>query len=130
MPEHIRWLATADNDLRITRTAANSLKIRPSHGFLPPGSLWTLRSPETRAHVGERLNLQGVSFEVTEVAQDGRPSEVLVHFATSLDSTKLVWLRWSTQGGFEPFDIPAPGSSIWIPAVDMGSVLATLASNA
>jgi hypothetical protein len=130
MPEHIRWLATSDNDLRITRTADNGLKIRPSHGFLPPGSLWTLRSHETHAHVGDRLDLQGVSFEVTEVAQDGRPSEVLVLFTTPLDSDNFVWLRWSTHGGFEPFQIPARGQTIWVPAVDVDSVLATLASNA
>jgi hypothetical protein len=126
MPKHIRWLATADNDLEITRVDRHTLKVRPRRGFLPPGSLWTLRTPETRSFVGETLELTGVTYVFTEVSPDGRPAEVLVRFAAPLDSEEFVWMRWGDKGGFEPFALPEPGNSTLLAAVDLGSVLDTL----
>jgi hypothetical protein len=126
MPKHIRWLATADNDLEITRVDRYTLKIRPRRGFLPPGSLWTLRTPEKRSFVGETLELTGVTYRFTDVSADGRPAEVLVRFDAPLDSQEFVWMRWADKGGFEPFSLPEPGNSTLLAAVDLKSVLNTL----
>jgi hypothetical protein len=126
MPEHIRWLATGDSDLRVTRVDPFSLEIKPSRGFLAPGSLWTLRSPKKRSFVGETLELTGVTYRVTEVTTDGRPAEVLVRFAAPLNSDEFIWLQWGNRGGYVPFSLPEPGTSVVVPAIDFESLLNTL----
>lgn len=123
MPKHLRWLATSDTDLLVSRLDDNTLQVRPREGFLPPGSLWTLRSRDYRSTVGESLQLEGVRFTVTDVTADGRPAEVRVRFDQPLDSPDFVWMQWGNAGGFVPFKVPAPGSSVLVPAVDSRSVL-------
>jgi hypothetical protein len=123
MPEHIRWIANGDTDLLLTRVDENTLKVKPTLGFLPPGALWTLRTPKYRSHVGDSVSLEGTRFTITEVTTDGRPAEVLVKFDNALDSDKLVWMRWNNRDGFAPFSIPALGHSMLVPAAESNSVL-------
>jgi hypothetical protein len=123
MPEHIRWIANGDTDLLLTRVDERTLRVRPTLGFLPPGALWTLRTPKYRSHVGDTVNLQGTSFTISEVTADGRPAEVLVRFDRSIDSDDLVWMRWNNQDGFAPFSVPAVGHSMFVPAAESNSVL-------
>jgi hypothetical protein len=115
MPKQLRWLATGESDLQVTRVDDFSLKISPAAGFLPRGSQWTLRSRSTRSSVGDTLELTGVSFRVTAVTKDGRPDEVLVRFDSDLDSEKFVWLQWD-RTGYVSFSPPEPGRSVWVPA--------------
>jgi hypothetical protein len=124
MPEHLRWLANGDSDLMVTRIDANSIKVRPSLGFLPPGSFGTLRAPDYKSHVGDVVTLKDSTITITAVTPDGRPAEVLVKFDSQLDSEKFVWLRWNNREGFEPFSLPNVGHSLLVPAVDSRSVLA------
>ena len=123
MPEHIRWIANGDTDLLLSRVDASSLRVRPTQGFLPPGSLWTLRTPKYKSHVGDSVSLEGTRFTVTEVTSDGRPAEVLVKFDRSLDSDELLWMRWNNRDGFAPFAVPAIGHSMLVPAAESNSVL-------
>jgi hypothetical protein len=123
MPEHIRWIANGDTDLMLTRVDASTLRVRPMQGFLPPGALWTLRTPSYKSHVGDSVQLQGTDFTVTDVTADGRPAEVLVKFDKSIDSPDLVWMRWNNHDGFAPFSAPAIGHSLLVPAAESNSVL-------
>lgn len=117
MPERFRWLANADSELRVTRVDRHSLRVRPKRGFLPPGSLWTVRSREKRSFVGETIDLTGVRFQVTEVTSDGRPREVLVRFDHPLDSDRYVWLQWDTFD-YKPFAPPEVGGTLTVPRAD------------
>jgi hypothetical protein len=121
MPEHIRWVANADNDLLLTRVDAHTLKVKPGQGFLPPGSLWTLRSSQMQSKIGDRVDLSGTRYTVTDVTADGRPAEVLVELDRSLDSHDIVWMRWD-RAGFVPFQLPQIGGSMLVPAVDTRTV--------
>ena len=123
MPKHLRWLATGTTALHVKRVDDFSLKIRPEQGFLPEGSIWTLRDRRTRSFVGETVRLTGVTFQVTEVTEDGRPGEVLVRFEQPLESEHFVWLRWG-KTHFVPFSLPKPGKSVVIPAIDVWQVSA------
>jgi hypothetical protein len=123
MPEHIRWIANGDTDLLLTRVDANTLRVRPSQGFLPPGALWTLRTPSYKSQVGDSVQLQGTDFTISEVTADGRPAEVLVKFDKPIDSQELVWMRWNNRDGFAPFSVPAIGQSMLVPAAESNSVL-------
>jgi hypothetical protein len=124
MPEHVRWLANGDSDLLITRLDDHALKVKPQHGFLPPGSFWTLRTPDFKSYVGDRVSLDGTSFTVTDVTADGRPAEVLVKLDRPLDSAELIWMRWDNRDGFVRFSLPKAGQSMLVPAADTKGVLA------
>lgn len=123
MPEHIRWIANGDTDLMLTRIDANTLRVRPQQGFLPPGALWTLRTPKYQSQVGDTINLEGTRITISDVTADGRPAEVLVNFDKPIDSDELVWMRWNNRDGFTPFTVPALGHSMLVPAAESDSVL-------
>ena len=44
--------------------------------------------------LGERIELTGVTVEITAVTADGRPAEATFRFASSLDDKSLIWLEW------------------------------------
>lgn len=123
MPANLRWLANGDSDLTLTRIDATSIKVRPSLGFLPPGSFGTLRGPEFKSAPGDVVTLSDSTITVSAVTPDGRPAEVLVKFDSPIDSAKFVWLRWNNREGFERFSLPPIGHSMLVPAADSRSVL-------
>ena len=122
MPERFRWLANGDSELTVTRLDERSLKIRPQLGFLPPGSLWTVRSREKHSFVGETIELTGTRFEVTDVTPDGRPAEIVVRFEHPLESERYVWMQWDRLE-YKPFVPPAPGKTVVVPRVDFETLL-------
>lgn len=124
MPEHLRWIANGDSDLMLMRTGPSSIKVRPSLGFLPPGSFGTLRGPDYKSQVNDVVQLAGARITVVAVTDDGRPAEVLVEFDSPLDSAKFVWLRWNDREGFEPFTLPGVGHAMLLPAARTRSLFA------
>lgn len=122
MPQHLRWLASSASDLTLTRVDANSLKVTPREGFLPPGALWTLRSRSYKSKVGDTVPLEGATYTVSAVTEDGRPAELTARFDKPIDGDSFVWMRWSSKNGFVPFALPQPGNSMFVPAVTMDSV--------
>lgn len=121
-PKHLRWLATGVTDLNIERVDNRTLRVRPSAGFLSSSSQLMLRSPRHPMRLGETVTLPEISYEVTGLTNDGRPSEVLVRFRCPLEDRSLVWLQWGRHG-FVPFSPPIPGAAVLVPAVDMGTAL-------
>ena len=126
MPKRSRWLATGESALDVTRVDEMSLRIRPVRGFLPEGSIWTLRSRAHPSAVGDRMELPDVAFVVTEVTADGRPAEVLARFDLPLDSDAFVWLQWGGPEGYVPFELPGPGRRVRVPEIDPRSVFEAL----
>jgi hypothetical protein len=121
-PKHLRWFATGVSALRIQRVDASTLRIRPTEGFLSSFTQMMLRSPHEPIRLGQRLTLSDVTIEVSALAVDGRPSEILVRFAVPLEHPSLQWLQWGKHD-YVPFRVPAAGETLLVPAVDMSEMM-------
>ena len=121
-PKPLRWLATGVTDLRIERVDEQTLRIRPGAGFLSSTSQMMLRSLNSPMHLGERIAMSDVVIEVSDVAPDGRPLEILVRFAARLEDPSLQWLKWEGHG-YVPFRLPQVGETVILPAANMREVL-------
>ena len=122
-PRHFRWLATGVSDLDIERVGANTLRVRPTGGYLASSSQLMLRSLRHPLALGETVSLTGVTFEVTALTGDGRPAEVEVRFAVPLDDSSLRFMQWDGADGYVPFAVPRPGRTVRVPAVDIRRAL-------
>jgi hypothetical protein len=121
-PRHLRWLTTGVTDVRIERLDERTLRIRPGAGFLSSTSQMMLRSPKRPMRLGERIALSGMTIEVSDLAPDGRPLEIVVQFAQHLEDPSLEWLKWD-EHGYVPFPIPKVGETVVLPAANMREVL-------
>jgi len=121
-PKHLRWLATGVTDVRIERVDEQTLRIRPTAGFLSSTSQMMLRSVARPARLGERIALSDTVIEVSDIGPDGRPLEILVSFAVKLEDPSLAWLKWGDHG-YVPFRLPDVGETVVLPAADMRDVL-------
>jgi hypothetical protein len=121
-PKHLRWLATGVTDLRVERVDDRTLRLRPGAGFLSSTSQMMLRSVTHPMHLGDKITLSDMTIEVSDLAPDGRPLEILVRFTVSLEDRSLEWLKWGDHG-FVPFRLPEVGETVILPAANMREVL-------
>jgi hypothetical protein len=129
LPKHFRWLATGESALKVARVDDHTLRLVPADGFLSSSSQRMFRRADRRFEPGEVVALSDVSFQVTEFTEDGRPAEVLARFEQPLESESMQWLRWGKRA-YVPFDLPAVGQTVTIPAVDLAGTLVEDASEA
>jgi hypothetical protein len=122
MPGSFRWLATGESALSIQRVDAYTLKIRPDDGFLSSSSQRMFRRSERAIPRGERIALNDVAFNVTELTPDGRPGAVEARFKAPLDAPDFVWLQWD-QRSYRPFVLPVLGETVRVSAVDLRALL-------
>jgi hypothetical protein len=120
-PHALYWLATGVSELRVTTLDEHTLSIRPREGYLESSSQRLLRSPSPGAWTTP-LELREATFAVSSVTEDGRPEELVVRFNRRLADPKLSFVRWAGPG-YVPFELPAVGSSVLVPAVDLLSAL-------
>ena len=111
------WLATADTELKITRTGPSTLLVQPRGGYMlsPPSRLLSGRM-NTFAP-GYSIDLGPVAFEVKTVTPDARPSIVEARFDHPLEDPIYVWRQW-LDITFVPFTPPALGETVTLPAAD------------
>ena len=112
-----RWLATGATAVTVERIDRSTLRVRPEDGFLVSPSERMLRSSRRPMKKGEVVSLTGMQVTVTELTWDERPAEALVRFDTELEDPTFVWLKWQGRG-YVPFDLPAVGETIELPAAD------------
>lgn len=92
--------------MRLTRLDERTLVMRPEGGFS-----WSLfRDDDHPFALGETVELTGMSVEVTNLTDEGRPSEVAYEFLVPLEDRSLVWLELRGRE-FVPFTLPAVGES-------------------
>lgn len=132
IPKAIRMLSPGFNRLEITRVDEKTLQLEIQGGNLlsvdklqeRPRIHWVylyqhynsfFRSEGLGFGVGERVELSGMSVEVTAVDSDRQPTEITFRFAVSLDDRSLCWMQWDWQpggsGSYRPFIIPEVGQS-------------------
>jgi hypothetical protein len=116
------WLATAESEVRVERVDQNTLRVRQRGGFLLSPSSWLLRRPQRPFTLGTRVELDGLTIEVSDLMPDGRPAEILAHFDVPLEDPGLYWLQWGTTG-YLPFKPPALHGAVTLPATDFVKVV-------
>jgi len=110
IPKHIRALTSSlMQPVTVRRTDARTLLVRPKLGYVAsPLDCVVGRSDVTR--VGDQKRLAGVTIEITELTDDGRPAEAAFTFDVPLEDPSLSWLRWK-DWGYRAFTPPAIGET-------------------
>lgn len=118
------WLATGASDVSVTVLDAHRLVLRPEGGFLSNAMQLMLRNEERAFGLGERVQLEGASIEVTELTPDARPLAIVVRFDRSLRDPSLVWVQWQDRG-YSPFALPEIGQTVILPRIAIEKLLFT-----
>ena len=136
LPERTRILAPGFAPLEITRIADTTLLVKARAGNLLSvdrsrrdfqlnfvyfydhfNSLF--RPEDLPFQAGERIELSDMSAEIVAIDSDGKPTEVLFHFAVSLGDPSLCWFKWDWgkggSGSYSAFDVPAVGEKSFTP---------------
>jgi hypothetical protein len=95
----------------IRRTDSRTLVVRPKDGYLAWFFDRLFRGERHPMTLGERVELTGMSVEVTALTEDGRPAEATISFAVPLEDRSLRWLQWR-EGEFVPFSLPPVGAAV------------------
>ena len=114
-PRRLRVIAPALAPVRVGRPDACTLVVAPVGGFgdFVLGPLF--RTPKRPMHAGDRVDLTGLSIEVTRVQSNGMPAEAIFRFAVPLEDSSLYWLWWKDHR-LVPWTPPAVGETIVLPA--------------
>ncbi len=117
-PGPLRALAMGRSAVTLTRESPDTLRVRPAEPYLDyPMERLARLAPFA---VGDRVELTGVTVEVTAITPDGRPRETLWRFARALEDPAHRFVAWSDEAiAFLPFSPPALGDSLTLPAVDL-----------
>jgi hypothetical protein len=122
LPDHFRWLATGEADLTVTRVDANTLALTPQGGFLQTASQVMFRRADRRFAIDEEVRLDGTTYKIVALTEDGRPAKLEVSFDRPLESPDFAWRVWGKHE-YLPFTPPAIGKSVLLPKADMGALL-------
>jgi hypothetical protein len=87
------------------------LVVRPRRGYLAWAVDQLFRSEQHPMSVGQRVELTGMTAEVTALTNDGRPAEATFTFGVPLEDPSLRWMQWH-EGRFVPFPLPAIGETV------------------
>ncbi len=113
VPRYTRVLASGMPSVMIRRPARNVLIVRPEKGYLGWIADRLFRDTQHSLGLGERVELTGMTVEVTALTEDGRPAEAAFRFAVPLEDASLNWLCYRSHA-FEPFTPPTVGESVEI----------------
>ncbi|UCF68558.1 MAG: hypothetical protein JSV80_04480, partial [Acidobacteriota bacterium] len=114
-PRRLRGLVTAPVALDITRVDQHSLSLRFEQGLFQGSTGELFRGPSLPMSAGDRLEVAGMSVELTEVTAKGEPTAATFRFPVPLEDRSLRWVRFD-DGLFVPFDPPPIGESVQLEA--------------
>jgi hypothetical protein len=107
-PERLLTLASGRRAIELERPDANTLVVRSEGGFYRQGTELLMRSLSVPMPEGTRVELTGVTVEVTRATAEGVPTEATFHFACALEDEGLKWMAWRGKT-FVPFEVPKVG---------------------
>jgi hypothetical protein len=135
VPRRMLVLGSSIHAVTIERPENDTLLVRPDGGYLlPPGRpLPGVAQPDfdprylmplfdvlyrdaTPMRLGDRIELTGVTVEVTALTADGRPAEARFRFDRAVEDPSLLWLRWR-DGVYVRFEPPPVGAKVTLPPV-------------
>ncbi len=100
--------------MQIHRIDERTITVRPRGGYLVTILDKLFRSDQNRFSVGDRIELTGMTVEVTELTDNGRPAEAAFTFSVDLEDESLRWLQYK-GGKYVPFHPQAVGLSVELP---------------
>jgi hypothetical protein len=110
-PKGTRVLAPAVPSVTVGRLDERSLWVAPEYGYLPFLFDTLFRDDRHPFQVGDRVELAGMTVEITVLAPDGRATEAIFRFDVPLEDPSLRWLCYK-DGEFVPFTPPAVGETV------------------
>ncbi len=117
-PQPDAWwtLSIAPHDHRLTRTAADTFEMETLDGdFLSSNMEHHARNKNSPLHLGETVELDGLTITVREMGEEG-PKRLAFRFGAPLDDHRYVFVVGHNKR-LHPFTMPAIGESALIPAV-------------
>jgi hypothetical protein len=115
IPRHLRILTSSlFQPVKIYRADAKTLVIRPEYGYYAFVLDALFRNKQHPFSVGDRVELTGMTVEITELTGDGRTAEAAFIFSVPLEDPSLRWLQYK-DGAFVPFTPPAIGQRVVLP---------------
>ena len=115
IPRHLRILTSSlFQPVKIYRADAKTLVIRPEYGYYAFVLDALFRNKQHPFSVGDRVELTGMTVEITELTGDGRTAEAAFIFSVPLEDPSLRWLQHK-DGAFVPFTPPAIGQRVVLP---------------
>jgi hypothetical protein len=121
-PERTALLASLWADSRVTRAGAHTLVVEPAKGYLAAESDRLERPLSVPFAVGETVWMPDFDAEVRSITDDGRPRAVAFRFREPLDAPRYRWMKWGPRGA-EPFQLPADGETVVVPAQGITSLI-------
>lgn len=113
-------LSATDSPVSVTRSGADELTLHAALGFLHTPLEQHYRGAVDSLPTGSRVELAGLSAEVTQSLADGRPESV--RFTLRGPLSDYAFSCW-TDGGFGPCALPALGRSLRLEPEDLGHIL-------
>lgn len=114
VPRHTRVLSPSSEEVTITRLDVRTLVIHAKNGYLATPADQLCRTPDYPLALGEKVELTGLTDEVTALTDDHRPTEARFRFSVPLEDPSLRWLQFKS-GQFETFRPPEVGEQITVP---------------
>ena len=119
IPRHTRILTSSLlRPVKVYRPDERTLVVRPEYGYYA----WVLdklfRNEQHPFCVGDKVELTGMTVEITELTGDGRPAEASFTFAVGLEDASLRWLKYE-NGEYVPFQPPAVGERVELAGYDL-----------
>jgi hypothetical protein len=113
-PRRYRALGFGPERTTVYRTAPNTLELAYEGGILSSPFMELYRDRRIPMMIGERVELEGLRIEVTELTPDQRASRARFTFDAPLDAERFQFYAW-LNGHFERLTLPAVGSSRQLP---------------
>ena len=115
MPKHIRLLTSSlFEPVEVSRPDTKTLVVRPAFGFYAFVLDSLFRDKDHPFAVGDRVELKGMTVEITEVTSNGQATEAAFIFSVELEDPSLRWLQHK-DGVFIPFTPPEIGQKVILP---------------
>jgi hypothetical protein len=112
MPRHFRVLTSSlFQPMEIHRPDINTLVIKPGYGYYAYVLDSLFRNYQHPFSVGDKVELTGMTVEITELTGDNRPAEAAFTFEVPLEDTSLRWLQYK-DGDFVSFIPPDVGQTV------------------
>jgi hypothetical protein len=113
-PHRLRALSFGAVPVTVIREDARTLLVRYQGGLLREPLLTLYRAADNPVREGERIALDGLSLQVTEVTPDGHIEAVRCAFDQDLDTPTLRFLAWD-GAQLSPVRAPRVGGSLELP---------------
>ena len=112
MPHHFRVLTSSlFQPMEIHRPDINTLVIKPGYGYYAYVLDSLFRNNQHPFSVGNKVELTGMTVEITELTGDSRPAEAAFTFDVPLEDNSLRWLQYK-DGDFVIFIPPDVGQTV------------------